>query len=84
MNEDGLQFRSEIKILAALGKIQRLDPHSIASQHQPLGGFSPERHGKHTAHPRKAIRVPLEERLQNGFRIAVGMEPAPAAFQFAA
>ena len=82
MDEDGLQFRAEIKILAALRKIKRLDPHAIARQHQPLGGFGPQRHREHAAHPREAIGIPLEERLQHGFGIAVGMEPAAAAFQF--
>src|SRR5580704_9734400 len=84
MREDGFEFGAEIKILAAECEIERLDPHSIAREHQTLGRFRPQRHSEHPAHFGKAIRVPFEKRLQYRFRIAVRMELAPASFQLLA
>ena len=82
MHEDGLQFRSEIKIFAAPRKVKRFDAHAIASQHQPSGGLRPKRDGEHAAQALKAMGIPLEERLQHGFGIAVGIKSPAAAFEF--
>src|SRR5580700_7823302 len=41
MYKNRLQFRTKIKIFAALRKIKRLDPYSVAGQNQPPGGLTP-------------------------------------------
>ncbi len=46
--------------------------------------LAPQRHREHPAQPREAVRVPLEERVQNRFGVAVGAEAMSALFQFAA
>ena len=46
--------------------------------------LAPQRHREHPAQPRETFRVPLEERIQNRFGVAVGAEAISALFQFPA
>ncbi len=84
MNQDGLQFRAEVQVVAAARDVQRFDPHAIASQHQAAVGLTPQRHREHPAQPRETLRVPLQERIQNRFGVAAGAEAISALFQFPA
>src|SRR5665213_907405 len=84
MNQDGLQLRTEVQIVAAARDVQRLDPHAIASQNQPVVALAPQRNRKHSPQPRETLRVPLQKRIQNRFGVAVRVETISALFQFAA
>ena len=46
--------------------------------------FRPQRRREHAAHPREAVRVPLQERAQHRFRVAMRPEPMPQRLQFVA
>src|ERR1019366_4140620 len=81
MLQDGLQFRSEVEFIAVATEVQRLDPHPVAHQHQPLIRLRPQRHREHTAHPRKTRRVPLQVRPQHRLRIAVRAETVTQTLQ---
>ena len=83
MNQNRLQLRAEKQVLSVPHKIKRLDSHAVARQHQPFRRFRIQRDGKHAAQTRKARRVPLDERTQNSFRIAVGVEAMAECLQFA-
>ena len=41
VNEDGLQLRGEINVVAAAGVVERLDAHAVAGQHQAPPRFRP-------------------------------------------
>ncbi len=84
MHEDRFQLRSKIEIVAAPRDVQRLDSGAVARQHQALGFLAPQRYRKHSAQPRKAFRVPLDECAQHRLSIRVAAEAMPARFQFAA
>ena len=78
-----IAFSSEPKYRSSPAPVvvQRLDPHAVARQHQPLPRFRPQRHREHAAQPREALRVPLQERVQHRFGVAVGAEPVAQRFE---
>ena len=47
-----------------------------------LARFGPECDRKHSAQPGKTGGIPLEESVQNRFRISAGVESVPTLFQF--
>src|SRR5689334_15017128 len=81
MDEDGLQLGAEVKILAAVGNVERLDANTIARQHKPASGTRPDGDGKHAPQPLEAPSVPLEKRVQHGFGVAVAVELVPGFHQ---
>src|SRR5437899_10410016 len=84
MEEDGLQFRAEEKVLPAAGNVERLDAHAIARKDEALAGLRPQRYRKHASQLRETVRVPLEERSQNSLGVALRAESMAAVFQFVA
>src|SRR2546426_6870630 len=84
MEEDGLQFRAEEKVLPAAGNVERLDAHAIARKDEALAGLRPQRYRKHGSQLRETVRVPLEERSQNSLGVALRAESMAAVFQFGA
>ncbi len=84
MGEDGLQFRPEKYLLAAIGDVERLDAHTIARQHQAPSGICPQRHRKHAAQSAETLGVPFQKRVQDRLRIAVRMKAMAQLVQFGA
>ena len=70
VDQDALHLRREADVATVLPKIERLDPDTIARQHQPAIRFTPQSDGKHAAKPRKTIRVPLAKGVEYHFRVA--------------
>src|SRR5450755_683287 len=82
VNQNRLQFRAEVQVLAADREVQRLDPHAIASQDEATVRLPPERHREHPPQPREALRVPLEEGIQQRFGVASGAKAISTLLQF--
>lgn len=84
MLQDGLQLRTEIEVAGALAVVERLDAHAVAGQHEAAAGFRPKRHAEHAAQAGKAIGIPLEESVEEGFGVAAGVEAMTQSFQIGA
>jgi hypothetical protein len=82
MPQNGFQLGSKIQIASGMRDVQRLDADPIAGQHEASIALRPERHREHAAQSREARRIPLQEGLQDDFRIAMGPEPAAELLQF--
>ncbi len=82
MDKDGLQLRSEVQIVTALRDVERLDAHAIAREYEPFLRLRPQRNREHPTQARKAFRIPLEECVQHGLGVAVGLELMSGRFQF--
>ena len=83
MHEQRLKFGSEVKLAVSFGEIQRLDAKTVASQHQSPVEMRPQRHREHTSQAGKTFGVPLDERMEQDFRISAGAEPVSQALQLA-
>src|SRR5580698_2157876 len=81
MNQDRFQLRAEVQVVTNARDIERFDPHAIASQHQPAVSLLPEGYREHPAQTRETFRVPLEERMEDSFGVAVGAAAMSALFQ---
>ncbi len=79
--QNRLEFAPKVQIVAAAVVIQRLDPHPVARQHQPLPGLRPQRHPEHSSHPLEACRVPLHKCPQHRLGVTLRSEPVPQPLQ---
>jgi hypothetical protein len=81
MYEDALEFGGKEDVVAALHDVKRLDAEAITAEDEALARVAPQSDAKHAAQVREACSVPLEEGVQNGFSIAVGVEAMAAGFE---
>ena len=82
MRQDRLQLRAEVQLIATARDVQRLDANSVARQHQAPAEFVQMRDREHAAQLLETGGVPLQESMQNGLGIAVGVERVPGFLQF--
>ena len=79
--EERFQLRAEVDIGAAPMEVKRLDPQTVPRQHETPARLRPEPDGKHAPQTREALDIPLLERVQNDFGVAMSPEPMPQGFQ---
>src|ERR1700737_2122005 len=82
MSENRFELRAEEKIFALVADVQRLNAHAVARQNDALLGFTPQSNGEHATQAGKAVFIPFEKCVQNGFGIGVRREAMPALLEF--
>jgi hypothetical protein len=83
MSENRLELGAKEKVFALAADVQRLNAHAVACQNDPFVGFTPQSNREHATQAGKALFVPFEKGVQNGFGIGVRYETVPALFEFA-